>query len=113
MCPSGLRKFRTGCLLVLEACKDESPRRFMVRSRDRATGNVKPTRGKPIGLAGPRLNRLGRMSSARSPKQLIRLRLPGYRVRKGRLGMPRYAMQQELRAQCRNGGFECGLLLSD
>ena len=45
--------------------------------------------------------------------ELMRLHLPGGRVRGGWPGMQRHAMQQELRAQCRNGGCECELRLSD
>ena len=72
-----------------------------------------PTRGDPIGLAGRRLNRSAKVSLVRSTMKSIRLVLPGYRVRRAGIEMQRHAMQQELRAHCRNGGFECGLFLSD
>ena len=70
-----------------------------------------PTRGDPIGLAGRRLNRSAKVSLLRSAMELIWLLLPGNRVLW--VEPQRYTLQQELRTTCRDGGSECGLLLSD
>ena len=72
-----------------------------------------PTRGDPIGLAGRRLNRSAKVSLVRSMMKIDTLDVARLSRERGRVVMQRHVLQQELRAQCRNGGFECGLLLSD
>ena len=72
-----------------------------------------PTRGDPIGLAGRRLNRSAKVSLVCSALESIRLALPGCRVSGAWAELLHRAVQQEMRAQCRNGDCECGLRLSD